>query len=110
MSQVMIPTIEEIRQVIREELDAAMAQRDESGSDRLYSTQDIAKRYSIAEPTARQLIAKGAFGETVNVGRLHRVTAEGIQRFEKTHTGHAHTAKPNSVRRKRPSTDEPKKI
>lgn len=70
--------------------------------DRLYSAEDIAKRYRCSPGTASEWIRAGLFGETVNTGKRNRlVTEEGIRKYDLEHTGPAYSGEKITVPRSR---------
>ena len=69
---------------------------------RLYSAEDIAKRYHCSPGTASVWIRSGLFGETINTGKRNRlVTEEGIRKYDLEHTGPAHDGEKISIPRGR---------
>lgn len=56
---------------------------------RYYTPQEIADILHQSIWTIRDKILRGDFGDTLNTGKTHLVTQEGLDRYIKAHTGSA---------------------
>ncbi|GEM_PF-6554207 len=55
-----------------------------------YTAEQLGKIFNKSVDTMRRKICAGEFGETLNDGRTHMVSEEGLQNYIEKHTGPAH--------------------
>lgn len=53
----------------------------------VYTPQEVAEKLGVSVQTVRRRIAAGEFGETLDDGKMHRVTEAGLQQYIDNHTG-----------------------
>lgn len=55
-----------------------------------YTAEQLGKMLNKSTDTMRRKICAGEFGETLNDGRTHMVSEQGLQNYIEKHTGPAH--------------------
>lgn len=91
VSDVLDMLVEALAQRVAEKLGAGNA----GAGKELYTVEELAARYGLSKSAVRQRVQAGEFGEVLHLGdRCYRVTAAGVEKYEREHTGLRSTERP----------------
>ena len=66
-----------------------------------YTVEQLSKMFNKSPDTMRRKVNAGEFGDTLNDGKTHMVSEQGLQDYIKRHTGPAHYERHYSSSRNR---------